>query len=310
MNAMKNPLGISLGVYPTETLFSELLAAGITHVELSLTDQMLLDRARSEAEEIRAMAQRQGICLWTLHLPFGRETMNLCAPDAEERKRTLACQIENLRIAHALGISRVVVHGGIPLPQTERKKYFQIARENIATLQSEASRLGITVCVETLAPSCIGRNKEEMLALLSAHPDLCDCIDTNHIYEDAQADMIRALGKRLVTTHLSDCDFIDERHWMPGEGVIDWPAVTEALSEVCYEGPLLYEVNPFRTPVTIERRTLTFADYRENHLSLINKKTPKAIGVPKQEICKEKNFDDFCLQTYHITYEELLKVTI
>ncbi len=309
MNEKRNPLGISLGVFPTEEIFAKIAAAGIKCIELSTLGEDH-HRIYEEADAIREMAARHGLTLWSVHLRFGRESFNICAPDEAERERTLSYQIEALRGIHALGVKNAVLHGGIPLPQTERKKYFAIARENIAALQEEASRLGITVCVETLAPSCIGRNKEEMLSLLSAHPDLGVCLDTNHLYGDFQADLIRTLGKRIVTTHLSDCDFLEERHWLPGEGRIDWPSVMQALTEVGYAGPLLYEVSPFRTPETIERRPLTFADYRENYLSLINEKTPKAIGVPKFDICKEKNFDTFCLQTYNITYEELLKVTI
>lgn len=309
MEEMKNPFGISLGVYPTEALFAELRAAGITHIELSPRDEDY-PRLYEASGNICEMAKRHGLTLWSLHLPFGRETLNFCAPDEAERKRTLCVQIENLHGAHALGIRYAIVHGGIPLPQTERKKYFAIARENIAALQTEASRLGIAVCVESLAPSCIGRNAEELLSILSAHPDLRICLDTNHIYTDTQATLVRALGKKIVTTHLSDCDFLDERHWLPGEGVIDWPAVTEALCEVGYDGPILYEVSPFRTPATIDRRALTFADFKENYLSLIRKKTPKAIGVPKREACEARSFERFCLQTYDISYEELLQLKI
>lgn len=303
------PLGISVGVYPTEEMFSALAAAGITHIELSPHDDDY-SRIFAEAENIKQMAEHHGLTLWSVHLRFGRETTNLCAPDAEERERTLAIHFEALRGVAALGVKRVILHGGIPLPQTERKKYFEIARENIVRLQTEASRLGITVCVESLAPSCIGRNSAELLSILSAHPDLRVCLDTNHMYGHFQVDLIRALGKKIVSTHLSDCDFLDERHWMPGEGKIDWPKVIAALREVGYEGPLLYEVSPFRTPETIQRRPLTFADYRENYLDLLKEKTPKAIGVPKKEICEEKNFDKFCLQTYDISYENLLKVEI
>ena len=261
MNEERNPLGISLGVFPTDEIFAEIAAAGIKYIELSMLGE---DHTRiyEEADAIRAMAKCHGLKIWSVHLRFGRETFNLCAPDAAERERTLSYQIEALRGIAALGVKNAVLHGGIPLPQTERKKYFAIAKENIAALQTEASRLGITVCVETLAPSCIGRNKEELLSILSAHPDLGVCLDTNHLFGDFQADLVRTIGERIVTTHLSDCDFVDERHWLPGEGEINWPDVMGALSEVGYKGPLLYEVSPFRTPETIERRPLTFKDYR------------------------------------------------
>ena len=296
-------LGISLGVYPSDTLLADVSAAGITHIELSLSDENL-ERLRSETECVRAMAERNGICLWSMHLPFGRETKNFCAPDGEERDRTLAMQIKNLKIAHALGIRRVVVHGGIPLPQTAREKYFAIAKENIRILQEEASRLGITVCVETLMPSCIGRNSTEILEILSAHPDLRVCLDPNHLLGEGHEGLIRRIGNRIVTTHISDYDFIDERHWLPGEGKIDWPRLVQALEDVGYEGPILYEVSPFKTPETIDRRPLLLSDYRENYESLLKKETPKPIGVPVEEVCKNKSFANFYLQTYGLSYVE------
>jgi len=47
-----------------------------------------------------------------------------------------------------------------------------------------------------------------------------------------------------LTLHLSDYDGIDEKHWMPGEGVIDWQAFMLALQEIDYTGPFNYEAKP------------------------------------------------------------------
>ena len=190
----RNALGLSCGRYPTEEIFAAYAAAGIEAMELSLMGEGEYTRLGKEAASIRSMAMRHGVVLWSMHLPFGRETMNFCAPDERVREATMREQIENLRIAHSLGIKNVVVHGGIPLPQTEREKYFAIAKENIALLQAEASRLGITVCVETLMPSCIGRNSDEILAILSAHPDLRVCLDPNHLLGETHTALIRALA--------------------------------------------------------------------------------------------------------------------
>ena len=299
----KNALGISMSVFPTEEIFAACAKAKISCLEISILGEEL-SRLLPESENIRAMAERYGICLWSMHLPFGREEKNLCAPDKAERERTLAMQIENLKTVHALGIRRAVIHGGIPLPQTEREKYFEIAKQNIAALQAEASRLGITICVETLMPSCIGRNSRELLEILSAHPDLRVCLDTNHLLGEDHADLIRRIGDRIVTTHISDYDFIDERHWLPGEGRIDWPLIMKTLDEVGYEGPILYEVSPWKTPATIERRPVELTDYRENYEALMRREFPKPIGKPIESICKEKNFASFYLQTYGLPYEE------
>lgn len=48
------------------------------------------------------------------------------------------------------------------------------------------------------------------------------------------------------TLHVSDYDGIDEKHWLPGQGIVNWPEVIQALIETGYDGPFMMEVN-FRT---------------------------------------------------------------
>ena len=50
------------------------------------------------------------------------------------------------------------------------------------------------------------------------------------------------MGKKIVTVHISDYDFIDERHWIPGTGKIDWKELISLLKAIDYEGPFMNEV--------------------------------------------------------------------
>jgi sugar phosphate isomerase/epimerase len=34
---------------------------------------------------------------------------------------------------------------------------------------------------------------------------------------------------------------VDEKHWLPGKGVLNWPALMQALREIDYKGPFTYE---------------------------------------------------------------------
>ena len=295
-------LGISLGVYPSEKIFFDCAAAGIRYIELSPRTEDL-ERFLSGAESIKKMADDAGICLRSLHLPFGAGLYNFCAPEIKDREETLRAQKALLPLAAALGMKYVIVHGGIPYPQTEREKYLTIARENIAALQKEASFLGIHVCVESLLPSCIGRNSKELLYILAAHPDLRVCFDPNHLFGESHAALLSAVGDRVAAVHFSDYDGLDERHWMPGEGVIDWKTVVRMLSEAGYDGPILYEVNPFRTPKTIDRRPLTFEDYRENHAALCRGEIPSPIGRPIEAECLSCVFAERYFKNFGLKYE-------
>ena len=294
-------LGVSLGIFPTEEIFSACALAGVRFIELSPRDgeyEMFFENAA----RIRKMAEDTGLTLRSLHLPFGTR-INFCAPDPLDLSETMRMEKEMVHGAAALGVKYVIAHGGIPYPQTERKKYLEIARENIAELQKEASALGIHVCVESLLPSCIGRNSRELLYILSAHPDLRVCLDPNHLFDEDHVALIRAVGKKIAAVHFSDYDGLDERHWMPGEGIINWSAIVAALSEVGYKGPLLYEVNPFRTPKSIDRRALTFEDFRENHAALCRGEIPAPIGKPIEEECRACVFAERFLKNFGLKYE-------
>ncbi len=299
----RNALGLSCGRYPTEEIFAGLAEAGIEVMELVLHDDDDSARILADGENIRRMAQRYGVCLRSLHLPFGMQTVNLGLADAEERERTLALFLAQIRGAAGLGCAYAVVHSGIPLPQSERAQCMEYAKECLAVLQTEASRLGITVMVENLLPSCLGKNSTEILELLSAHPDLRVCFDTNHLFGETHHDFLVAVGAKLVGVHLSDYDLLDERHWMPGEGKIDWPQIMDDLLAVGYDGPLLYEVNAWRTPKTIARRALTFADFRENHAMLLAGKKPLPIGKPIEAECKACVFAERYFKNFGVRYE-------
>ena len=52
---------------------------------------------------------------------------------------------------------------------------------------------------------------------------------------------VRQLGDRLITLHLSDYDGIDEKHELPGQGVLDWKSFMQALRDINYGGPFNYE---------------------------------------------------------------------
>lgn len=136
---------------------------------------------------------------------------------------------------------------------------------------------GAVIAVEDLPRTCLGRNSEEILELISVHPALRVCFDTNHLLEEDIPTFVRNVGKKIITLHVSDYDFINERHWLPGEGDICWPEVLDALCKVDYAGPWLYEVG-YKPPQTIERRQLTAVDFAHNANVLFAGDIPAAIG--------------------------------
>ena len=50
------------------------------------------------------------------------------------------------------------------------------------------------------------------------------------------------MATNVATTHLSDYDGVDERHWLPGQGVVPWKQVFLGLQKAGYRGPYLFEL--------------------------------------------------------------------
>ena len=278
MKKLTYPVGLSTcGKDPTQSFFAVCREAGITCVEISSTVETspLLD-----FPTVLAWAREQGVTVASLHLPFSRE-MDISLPDSAARERVLRYQSSLMEKAAAAGIRTFVIHpSSEPISDEERPARMEKSKESLAYLTELAVSLGVTLAVEDLPRSCLGNCTEDMLELLSAHPALRSCLDTNHLLGEDTSAYVRRVGNRIVTTHVSDFDFINERHWLPGEGKQDFLAILEALDEVGYEGPWLYELGMGTSRSVIRPRGLTERDIVANAEMLLRGERPAPFGTP------------------------------
>jgi sugar phosphate isomerase/epimerase len=110
-----------------------------------------------------------------------------------------------------------------------------------------------------------------MLELVSADSRLRVCFDVNHLcqaYGSTHAEFVEKLGHLIVTTHMSDYDFIDEKHFFPGYGMIDWCSLVEHLENADYSGPFLYEGGFSPSARAPEVPHGTFEMARERHMTI------------------------------------------
>jgi sugar phosphate isomerase/epimerase len=80
---------------------------------------------------------------------------------------------------------------------------------------------------------------------------------------------------------VSDRDEINERHWWPGEGILDWVAILDALDEIGYEGDWIYECSLSPRPTILRDRMLTFADMAQNAREVFARQKPTRYSKPK-----------------------------
>lgn len=241
----------------------ELKNAGIMEIELSSGDfRPFFEYDYFERSvEIYEFAKAHGVTISSIHLPFSPFSM-IDGTDPEKELFTVKLQTMIMEAAAKSGIKIAVIHpSGEPYQDEERAERLEQGCKVIAQLAENAKKLGMQLALENLPRTCLCRTHDEMQYFLERIPDLKVCFDMNHNLSEDNADYIRAVGDKIITLHVSDYDFIDERHWLPGKGKVDWKKMIEVLEEVGYNGRFLYEIN---------WDGVTFADVAENYRSLLS----------------------------------------
>ena len=271
-------IGLSTcGFTPDEDAFRKLAEAGIDAVELSM-EKGYMDALDFAA--VRRYADTYGVELWSCHLPFYPfEIIDLSSEDASLRERTLVYYEGLIAKGTSVGIQRFVVHpSGEPIPAETRAARLEHAKDSLKKLADIAEAHGAVIAVEDLPRSCLANTADELAEIVSADEKLRVCFDVNHLLQGTHADFLEKLGNKIVTLHISDYDFKDEKHWLPGEGDIDWQSLYQGLVKVGYDGMWLYELGQTPPRHLHRDRNLTFGDYVENAKTIFAGQTPVALG--------------------------------
>ena len=273
----RTALSVSNPHYLTEQGMTELLNGEIKAIEISFKSP---DLENFNPDFALKNSAKTGLDLWSFHLPFEPfETINISILDNEIRKNAIIQQSELIKKAAAAGCKCVVIHpSGEPIKDEFREECIKVSQEGLVILSAVAKECGTTLCVEDLPRTCLGRNSEEINRLISVDDNLRVCFDTNHLLGEKIEDFIFNVGGKIATMHISDYDFKNERHWLPGEGDIDWVSLVSALDKAGYNGPFLYELG-FKAPATIVRdRDLIPQDISNNAKMLRALKQPTPLG--------------------------------
>ena len=236
-----------------EEFLENCVRTNIKHIELSIGDveaYLELDH-----KMLKKALDSYGVNLWSYHLPFTPfETVDISSSDKAIKKSSIDIFSELIKKAGDIGADKFVIHSSSTFEREEvtdayiREK-LENAKENLVTLADVAESAGGVMAVENLPPICCPTNYEEHLELLNADTRLRACFDTNHILGGSPEEHIKALGDKLINIHVSDYDFIKERHWLPGEGKMDWYSIVDTLNDIKFKGIWLYEV-----PLVISKR--------------------------------------------------------
>jgi len=253
----------SNGFEHNEEFFDGVSKAGITDIEISRSYQDETDGI--DYKKLKRLSNDYGVNLWSFHLPFAHD-VTLCIESLDEKIRKFSIDFlsEHIRRATDIGIKKIVIHGSSePIKPEERTEKMKRAKDSLNKLAEVSLNSGAVLAVENLPRTCLGNVSTELKDMISVHNNLKVCFDVNHLLKESHTGFINNLGDKIITTHISDYDFIDERHWLPGEGDIDWNNLYSLLKSVNYDGVFMYEV-PVIIDTLIRERPLEYTDYVKN----------------------------------------------
>lgn len=176
------------------------------------------------------------------------------APDAAGRAAAIEDNRRAIAEAHAIGAAcLVMVCGGLPPGSRDLPGAREMVREGLHAIMGEARDAGVTIALEPLHPmTCADRS---VLATLGQALDLCEelghgsgvALDVYHVWwdPDLARQMRRAKG-RIAAFHTCDwlvptTDTVFDRG-MPGDGVIDIPAIRAMAEEAGWPGGAEVEI--------------------------------------------------------------------
>ena len=257
----------------SDELFRAYANAGISTVEISNCSD---GYDAIDFQNIKRLSDEYGITLNSLHLPFkvhGGISHDISSPDLyaeaiEDHKKLI-------RIGAEIGIKVFVLHpSNGTFPDEQRQLRMSICKKSLGVLAEWAEGFGAVIAVENMTHKCLGNTIPEFKELVYSDPRLAVCFDTNHLLYESPEEFIMTFGKRIVTTHISDCNLEIEQHSMPGEGKVDFPLVLKAYGEVGYSGPWLYEVSYVCPRPEKDKYGLTCESFVKNAMELFAGRKP------------------------------------
>ena len=237
-------IGVATNKYAfNDELWAKYRKNGIEAIELDLLHAD--DVQKCDIKKVKEFADKHDVELWSVHLPFYPfEVIDLSSTDESLRIKTVEFLKKAVEKVAQANVDKVVVHPSAEPIEKERIERMAACKKSLSELAEFAKDKNVMIAVENLPRTCLGKNSDEISELINVHDNLKVCFDTNHLLGEDSEKFIECVGKDIITLHVSDYDFVDECHWLPGKGKIDWEKLIGDLKKSGYNGMWIYEV-PF-----------------------------------------------------------------
>ena len=236
-----------------EQVLRKIADTGYTNVEIWGDKTHLNPRISPDIPLLKDLLNRLHLKVHSLHAPFS--DVDISSLDEEERENSLELIKKSMEFCTEVEGGIVIIHPYSTEISGDDQSYLRAknkTKDSLYTLATLAEKLGIRLAVENLPGIggwSFGIEVSKLSKLVSKidNPHLGLCLDTGHVFVGREgvslSKDIFACGKDLIALHIQDTDGKKDRHWLPGEGIIDWARFLEDLIFVDYRGALTLEIS-------------------------------------------------------------------
>ena len=241
-----------------DAITKEMKENGVSSMELSAGGAWNLVEEEENFPAVKEFVQiikKNGMKLNSVHLPFALPFWEFDSLDEEQRKLSVERAKWAISQFEKGEPKYFVIHPG-KIDVEDKQVRWQMMEQLRKSMAELCDSTDATICLENMSRGIMVNSAEEMLWLLEKVPKLMVVIDINHPFIDTPEDLILKVGNRIKCLHVSDRDEIAERHYLPGDGVLNWNNIIGALEEIGYQGEFTYEVSlrVRKTPISEIRK--------------------------------------------------------
>lgn len=233
---------------PWRSAIETILAQGFASVEL-FCEAPQAHPMQLDAADRRLLKSLAGKCDFSLHAPTFE--LNLASTNPGVRAETIRQYQTAVQLAAEIGATRVVLHEGhMSYWKLDRRAAWQAAIDGLSQVSALAKQNGITIALENTNYGKLAMYKtwQEWLEIAAQvnDPTLRLTLDTGHAQIAGWdiATVIRALGDRIAQIHLSDNQGAADDHLLPGDGMVNWQAILQAIHESGCRATWILESGP------------------------------------------------------------------
>lgn len=234
--------------YFDETIYNAFARCNLRKVEVQLWGEGPDCEENNQALKLLNRAVEDKVIIpVSAHLPFygGGLRWDPSALEEDIRKDVVARMSKLMLDNAALLGGNITLHASNEPPLAEHPQRIIQCRKSLEELLPVAEKLDLSINVEYLPRTCVGNCVEELEALVDGFPEkhVGIIMDVNHIMDRYQSlpQIIERLAPRLKAFHICDYDGVDEMHWFPWQGIIQWDKVMAAIRKLPQDVLLISE---------------------------------------------------------------------